>query len=243
MTALYRSGRQAEALEAYREARRTLDEQLGLEPGPELRGLERAILTQDLSQAAPSRIRSVLARPARGRLLAGLLAGGILVAAVSAGLVFALTGGGESPAPTFNYVESIEPDTNRASGRIPVGERPTQIVAGPHAVWTLNASAGTISAIDASSRTLLKTTAVGIGPTDLAFDRNALWVSDSRLRRVFRLDPQTLAVTRGLRFPPPVLRHGRRGYDPVEVGALAAGDGALWVGGGADNLFRLATLG
>jgi DNA-binding SARP family transcriptional activator len=37
MIALYRSGRQADALEAYRHARRELSEQLGLEPGEELR--------------------------------------------------------------------------------------------------------------------------------------------------------------------------------------------------------------
>ena len=54
--ALYRSGRQAEALEAYRAARRMLDEELGLEPTPALRELERAILTHDASiqtRAAP----------------------------------------------------------------------------------------------------------------------------------------------------------------------------------------------
>ncbi|WP_158566405.1 BTAD domain-containing putative transcriptional regulator [Micromonospora craterilacus] len=47
MVALYRDGRQAEALEAYREARTALDEQLGLPPGPQLQALERAILHQD----------------------------------------------------------------------------------------------------------------------------------------------------------------------------------------------------
>jgi DNA-binding SARP family transcriptional activator len=45
--ALYRSGRQAEALEVYRETRRVLADELGLEPSPELRELERAILQQD----------------------------------------------------------------------------------------------------------------------------------------------------------------------------------------------------
>lgn len=49
MIALYRAGRQAEALEAYREARATLIEELGLEPGPALRELEAAILRQDPS--------------------------------------------------------------------------------------------------------------------------------------------------------------------------------------------------
>ncbi|MEO8687230.1 MAG: BTAD domain-containing putative transcriptional regulator [Solirubrobacteraceae bacterium] len=49
MLALYRCGRQAEALEAYRHARRTLVEEVGLEPGPELRRLHKAILRQDPS--------------------------------------------------------------------------------------------------------------------------------------------------------------------------------------------------
>src|SRR5262245_16101950 len=49
MTARDRSGRQAEALEAYQEARRTIVDDLGIEPGPQLRELERAILRQDPS--------------------------------------------------------------------------------------------------------------------------------------------------------------------------------------------------
>jgi DNA-binding SARP family transcriptional activator len=47
MLALYRSDRQAEALQAYQDARRTLVEELGIEPGERLRELERAILAQD----------------------------------------------------------------------------------------------------------------------------------------------------------------------------------------------------
>jgi DNA-binding SARP family transcriptional activator len=47
MLALYRSGRQSEALRAYQEARRTLVEELGIEPGPDLQQLERAILQQE----------------------------------------------------------------------------------------------------------------------------------------------------------------------------------------------------
>ena len=47
MLALYRCGRQADALEAYREARATLVEEIGLEPGPELQRLQAAILRQD----------------------------------------------------------------------------------------------------------------------------------------------------------------------------------------------------
>jgi DNA-binding SARP family transcriptional activator len=49
MLALYRSGRQAEALEIYRTTRRVLVEELGIEPGPALQALEQAILRQDAS--------------------------------------------------------------------------------------------------------------------------------------------------------------------------------------------------
>src|SRR4051812_30180960 len=74
MLALYRSGRQAEALGVYRAARRVLVEQLGIEPGAELKDLERAILAQDASLVptapAPRRLREPSERSPR-RLLVG----------------------------------------------------------------------------------------------------------------------------------------------------------------------------
>ena len=57
MVALYRCGRQADALEAYGEARRVLLDELGVEPGPALRELQAAILRQDPELApAPRRV-------------------------------------------------------------------------------------------------------------------------------------------------------------------------------------------
>jgi predicted ATPase/DNA-binding SARP family transcriptional activator len=78
ITALYRSGRQADALGAYARVRASLVEQLGLEPGPALRALEQQVLLQDpvLDAVRPSaRTRSthrrhrpvVLASPMTGR--------------------------------------------------------------------------------------------------------------------------------------------------------------------------------
>ena len=58
MVALYRSGRQADALAAYRDARRTFCDRLGLEPGRQLRDLEQMILRHDASLAPdPARRR------------------------------------------------------------------------------------------------------------------------------------------------------------------------------------------
>jgi DNA-binding SARP family transcriptional activator/Tfp pilus assembly protein PilF len=66
MIALYRAGRQAEALEVYRRARHALVSELGLEPGPELRELQRRLLADDLPEQAPD------ARPARREVPAQL---------------------------------------------------------------------------------------------------------------------------------------------------------------------------
>jgi Bacterial transcriptional activator domain len=63
MLALYRGGRQAEALDAYRRARAMLAQELGLEPGEELRELEQAVLRQEIPPLAPEQPRHNL--PAR----------------------------------------------------------------------------------------------------------------------------------------------------------------------------------
>ena len=59
MLALYRSGRQADALEAFQDARRALVEELAIEPGAALRELEQAILRQDPGLAGPGRAEGV----------------------------------------------------------------------------------------------------------------------------------------------------------------------------------------
>ncbi|MFC7534457.1 BTAD domain-containing putative transcriptional regulator [Actinoplanes sp. GCM10030250] len=82
MIALYRCGRQAEALAAYRDARRLLDEELGLEPGAGLRDLESRILAQatdlDLpSASAPEPVVVPPAPPAIGHRLVTVVAAGL----------------------------------------------------------------------------------------------------------------------------------------------------------------------
>jgi DNA-binding SARP family transcriptional activator len=78
MLALYRSGRQAEALEVYREGRSALVDQLGIEPGPVLQELERSMLRQDSSllpsdAVTPQRAILVVAlNPAHADALLGI---------------------------------------------------------------------------------------------------------------------------------------------------------------------------
>ena len=63
MLALYRSGRQADALDAYRGAYSALVDGLGIEPSPELRALEAAILRQDVPRPWPRCRGAGRARP------------------------------------------------------------------------------------------------------------------------------------------------------------------------------------
>jgi DNA-binding SARP family transcriptional activator len=98
MLALYRAGRQAEALEAYHAARRTMLAELGLEPGRALQDLERAILAQDPALDGPA--PRLVVRAAPGGARPGRLAASPLVdradelALLEAGLDDAISGRG-----------------------------------------------------------------------------------------------------------------------------------------------------
>ena len=107
MLALYRAGRQGDALAAFDAHRRELVERSGLEPGPHLRALQRRILTHDPALAAaprpePARENEALGMRGRRRAVAGL---GLAAAAVAASVlgsiaVSALHGSGRSSEGT-----------------------------------------------------------------------------------------------------------------------------------------------
>lgn len=100
--ALYRCGRQAEALDAYRATRAMLDEQLGLEPSPALRELERAILRHDptlaqdrIDEASPVVLVSPVAAGRRRRPLA-VAVGALALAGAGAAAAMLMR---DTPAP------------------------------------------------------------------------------------------------------------------------------------------------
>ena len=76
MLALYRSGRQAEALEVYQDARAHFVEELGIEPGPELRQIQSEILRQEAGLAAPG--APATASDEEGEIVRALLAGRVV---------------------------------------------------------------------------------------------------------------------------------------------------------------------
>jgi DNA-binding SARP family transcriptional activator len=76
MLALYRSGRQAEALEVYQDARGRFVEELGIEPGPELKRLQSEILRHEAGLATPDASRA--AADEEGEIVRALLAGRIV---------------------------------------------------------------------------------------------------------------------------------------------------------------------
>jgi len=100
MLALYRAGRQAEALEAYRAGRRTLFAELGIEPGHALRELEHAILAQvpalDVARRRPQPVQRpgrAAASPFEGRAEElGLLEAGLDDALAGRGRLFVVVG-------------------------------------------------------------------------------------------------------------------------------------------------------
>jgi DNA-binding SARP family transcriptional activator len=91
MLALYRSGRQVDALERYQRARRKLIDEFGVEPGPRLQELQRAVLTHDATLDLPGRSRGRDRSPGehqqeasqRRRALSGVRGGAFLTALLS----------------------------------------------------------------------------------------------------------------------------------------------------------------
>jgi DNA-binding SARP family transcriptional activator len=129
MLALYRSGRQTEALARYQQARSRLIDELGIEPGRQLQDLQRAILTQEPDLGGPRRrARSAASSRRVGRLLA--LAGVLLLAAAGAATLKLLSGSRGSAAlggASADSVALISPASTRLQASFAVGGNPSSL--------------------------------------------------------------------------------------------------------------------
>jgi YVTN family beta-propeller protein len=179
MLALYRSGRQAEALDTYQRGRRVLIEELGLEPGRTLHELEGAILRQDAELDPPGRTPATSVKTLRrgGVLIA--IGAVLLLLAAGAVAVIELTGtdspGLEIPA---NALGLIDADGESIEAEIPVDAAPTSVARGEGAIWVTNANDGTVSRIDPVTRSVRQTIGVGSTPSGIAVGAGAVWVAN-----------------------------------------------------------------
>ncbi len=223
MLALYRAGRHADALAAYRAARERLAEDLGLEPGPELRELEQRILQHDptLATHRPAVLVSGRRR-ARARVAAGTL---ILAAVLIASAL--LSSGAAQPGPPRLSGSSGIVAVGIASGRvvtaIPLAGAPGAISGGSGSVWVADPGDGAVARIDPRSGLAVDRIAVGGEPGSITSGGGAIWVASTVGATVTRIDPTTEAVTQTIVLP---------GSNPVSI---AFGDGRLWV---ADSVAR-----
>jgi YVTN family beta-propeller protein len=176
MLALYRSGRQADALSAYRHAHEVLTEQAGIEPGPELRRLQEAILNQDpaldtRASAPPRR------RPRPSRALA-LLGAAILVGVIAGAVALA---GDDSPPEAVDVppdsVAVIDVGSNAVVTAVRVDEAPGPVAAGVGLLWVLNLNSETVSRIDPRSRRVLQTQGIADEVGNLAASPDEVWLA------------------------------------------------------------------
>jgi peptide/nickel transport system substrate-binding protein len=245
MLALYRSGRQAEALSAYRAAREHLVADLGLEPGPELRALEEAILRHDGALAAPQGAKAAVVvapppppppetghdhgawddpGPSRsGRRWWALAAlAGVAALGVAAAAALVQGRGGPSAPIEGNGLVLASTRTGSPVDSVPLAAQPTQVSAGFGSVWVTHFDTDDVSRVDLRSRTVRQTIRVGDGPSGVAARGGAVWVANTLDGTVSRIEPDTQTVVKTIAV----------GTQPS---AVVVADGSVWVANRGDG--------
>jgi DNA-binding SARP family transcriptional activator/streptogramin lyase len=236
MLALYRSGRQADALEAYQAGRRVLQDELGLEPGKELRDLEAAILRQDEAllparsvptdepERDPPPSAPGLSR--RAVIVAGV--GGFAAVAFGTGVAVLRSGGASGARVRPGSVGVVDPVERRVVAEIPLGFSSPLIAAGEGAVWVVDQKGNTLTRIDPATSKAASPTGIPVQgvPLGLAVGEGSVWIAMNEERELSVLDlgPELMNL-RGR-----VVIETRDGVFqvPLEPVKLAVGDGAVW---------------
>jgi DNA-binding SARP family transcriptional activator/DNA-binding beta-propeller fold protein YncE len=210
MLALYRCGRQADALEVYRSGRRLLDEELGLKPDDELQRLEKAILNHDPSLESP-----------------------VVAGAERPSVALRRRASSRTNAPPPDSVAVIDQQRSRVVGHVPVGRRPVAIAIGHGSVWVANADDGTVSRIHPDRHEVIRTIGIGAPAIDLAVSTDAVWVANGSDGTVSRIDPSADAVveTIDLRGSSELV------WNPTY--AVDADDDSVWVAAGPHHVLHI----
>jgi DNA-binding SARP family transcriptional activator len=253
MLALYRSGRQSQALDAYHECRRLLLDELGIEPSPELRELEQAILLQSDELAAPRRPRrnkaalppptaSVTRRERRGAWLVAAGALAVLAAAVAAIAQRSGSGGSEAKVAIDSAPNSmvvVDPVRSRPVAAVPLAGRPTDVAAGGGRVWVTTTDSPSLTSIDARTHKIVRATPLRGQPDAVTFGAGSVWIAHGKDGVLARVRPGYGTVEQRIRFPrvstPPATADRLR----APRATLAAGRGAIWLTNGSTTLFRI----